>query len=263
MKSKRQLRRFFSSEKIPEVSQTFCLSSAESRHLSHVIRLQPGDFCLVGDGTGAEAVSQIVAFREDGHAELKVTEKETRSASSQTMPIRIFQAVPKQAKFDFLVQKAQELGLWELVPVISERTVVRIETGRKMEAKLERWQKIAVEAAKQSGNLQILRIASPCDFKEAIALIQPGERVAAFHPDGDKKTFTAWIGELRQAGFAGILNLFIGPEGGFSEKEIDFLLEYCRSKGCPFDRVGLGETILKVDTAFTGALAAIRFMTLE
>lgn len=263
MKSKRQLRRFFSSEPIPEVSMTFCLPPAESRHLAQVIRLQPGDHCLVADTSGAEAVAEILSFREDGHAHLRVVEKTTRDGGGQLLRLRVFQAIPKQAKFDFLVQKAQELGVWELVPVITERTVVRIETGRKADSKLERWQKIAVEAAKQSGNLQILRIAEPGTLEGAVQVIKPGEQLAVFHPEGDKKLFSSWMQSLRGTSFTGILNLFIGPEGGLSEKEVHFLLEYSRSAGCVYDQVGLGETILKVDTAFVGALAAIRFMSLE
>lgn len=225
--------------------------------MSQVIRLQISEQCLVTDGQGTEVVAEIKTYRADGRAELAVVEKTESSLSLSGPRIRIFQAIPKQAKFDFLVQKAQELGAWELKPVISEFTVVRIDAAKKAETKLERWNKIAIEAAKQSGALQVLRLTAPESLAQSIQVIETGESMVIFHPERNKP-FAEWIESLQKDALPAVLNVFIGPEGGFSDNEIESLLEYSRDKSCVCDIVGLGETVLKVDTAFVGGLAALQ-----
>ncbi len=131
-------------------------------------------------------------------------------------------------KFDFVIQKAVEVGVTRIVPLITERAVPHV--GGKEEKKLLRWKKIAVEAAKQCMRCDVPEISAPCDFKEFIAKMDRGERFIA-HPHEDAVELKIL---LRDIGRSHVCALMIGPEGGFSEREIHAAV----SKGWKAFRVG-------------------------
>lgn len=255
METRRHLRRFYYAKILPPPGQTVVLSPEESRHLKSIIRLKEGDECLLTDSQGQEAVAVVLSFPAGNAAELRIV-SEISAQKHPAMYIRIFQAMPRHGKVEFLIQKGQELGLDEFRPLATDRTTVKIAAGRET-SKMERWNRIAREAAKQSGAAVPLRIEPPVSLREAVSAIPEGAEVALFHPSGDAADFPLWFEGLNAKTS---LNLFFGPEGGFSGEEVDFLSKHAAASKWSFNTVRLGERILKSDTAFTAVLGALRLL---
>ncbi|MCB0376490.1 MAG: RNA methyltransferase, partial [Sinomicrobium sp.] len=130
---------------------------------------------------------------------------------------------------------------------------------------ISRWEKKVREAAKQSGQLFLTNIEKPVALKETIQSIHPADRIAVFHPTECTHSFKEWLGELK-SGFKDnqktkpSLHLFFGPEGGFSAAEIAFLRQSAKELKAPLDIVGLGDSILRLETAVYSVTGAIRLI---
>ncbi len=257
-KKPRKLRRFFTVQMLQNESHDLWLDPAESHHLRDSIRLKPGDACLVTDGQGGEAEAVVGEFSADGRACLHVTPVLIKTGSFEdTIALRVFPVMLRKGKTDLLVEKAQELGVHEFHAITSEHCEVKI-APEKTGKIVERWNRIAREASKQSGNLKLLKIGMPSSFKDALGSLSTEEPVVIFHPGRDSIPFPEWIGEVRGLrGNIRTLNVFIGPEGGFSEDEIRWVRWHRKEKNLRF--VELGEVLFKADTAFVGIVAALRF----
>lgn len=257
MTSSRRPRRFYSQESLAGGHKTISLSPEESQHLRQILRLTKGDKCLVLDAFGIEGEAVIEGFNPDGCAALRV-ESVSSSAGSSGYSVHIYTAIPKGVKFDFLIQKAQEIGVASLTPVMTERTVVRLDP-KKESPKQGRWLKIAQEAAKQSGNLRILEIQPPLTLAQALSdLKEPQGVFAVMHPSPESIPMRQWMSLLEHESAAVPLKVFIGPEGGFSAKEITMMKTAASEKGWAYHQVSLGSSILKVDTAFIAAAAILK-----
>lgn len=257
-KKPRKLRRFFTSQILQNVPHDLWLEPAEAHHLRQSIRLKPGDACLVTDGRGGEAEAVVGAFAPDGRACLRIQRVLIKTGSfNDRITLRVFPAMLRKGKTDLLVEKAQELGVHEFHPIVSEHCEVQI-AKEKTGKILERWTRIAREASKQSGSLRLLRIEAPRSFKEALGDLSNDEPVVIFHPGPDSVAFPEWIAGIRGLKTAiKALNIFIGPEGGFSEDETRWAKWHRKEKNLQF--VGLGEVLFKADTAFVGIVASLRF----
>jgi 16S rRNA (uracil1498-N3)-methyltransferase len=147
---------------------------------------------------------------------------------------------------DLVVQKATELGATRIVPLTSERAVVRLDTGRG-EARADRWRRIAREAARQSGRAYVPRIDAPASWDAVFAILRedPDRRALALDPDVN--------GVRLGAAARGVSRLLVavGPEGGFSPDELT------RAEGNGCMRVGLGPLVLRTETAGLAALAVV------
>lgn len=253
-----KLRRFFTAQTLQNIPQDLWLEPAETHHLKNSIRLKPGDACLVTDGHGGEAEAQVGEFAPDGRVRLHIHKMlERKSSLNDILTLKVFPAMLRKGKTDLLVEKAQELGVHEFHPVVSEHCEVQI-AKEKTGKIVERWNRIAREASKQSGNLKVLKIEAPQNFKEALGNLPFDEPVVIFHPGPDSVAFSKWLAEVRELqGTLKALNIFIGPEGGFSEDEIRWIRWHRKEKNLWF--VELGETRLKADTAFIGIVASLRF----
>jgi 16S rRNA (uracil1498-N3)-methyltransferase len=258
-KKPRKLRRFFTSQILKNTPHDLWLDPAETHHLRDSIRLKPGDACLVTDGQGGEAEAVVGALAPDGRACLQIQRILVKTGSfNDSLTLRVFPAMLRKGKTDLLVEKAQELGVREFHPIVSEHCEVQI-AGEKTGKILERWSRIAREASKQSGSLSLLRIEAPRSFKEALGDLSFDEPVVIFHPGPDAVTFPEWLAGVRELQTAiKALNIFIGPEGGFSEEEIRWAQWH--RKGKNLQLVGLGEVLFKADTAFVGIVASLRFL---
>lgn len=254
----RRLRRFYVANPLSEAGDSFWLDASETHHLRHTIRLVPGDRCLVTDGIGWEAEASVRKFTNDKKTLLDILKitKRTKPKANKVL-LRAMPALLQKGKNDYLMEKAQELGVDELWPVTTDRCEVKI-PAEKVSRTVARWRKIAVEASKQSGCLAMVRISAPRSFKDVIQALTDADALVLFHPGADSMPFEKWIEEFRPL-LGGImsLNVLIGPEGGFTEEEIEWVKETGRKKNTWF--VGLGETVFKADTAFVGILAALRF----
>lgn len=207
-------------------------------HIKNVLRMKPGDQVMVSDGEDMQYLCALESFT-DGLVwfEIVDTWKENRELPSK---LYLFQGLPKSDKMELIIQKATELGVHEVVPVVTGRTVVRLDE-KKAQKKTARWNAIAESAAKQSGRSRIPQVREAMAFSEALAfageldvLLIPYEKA-----EGMEATRQA-IGEIRPGQSVGI---FIGPEGGFEESEVEQAVALGAAP------VTLGRRILRTETA--------------
>jgi len=204
--------------------------------ITKVLLAKEGDRFWLFDGLGYEYLGQIIELSNSRVRFLLIDKKQsTHEPASQ---ITLYQSLLKSDKLEWVMQKAAELGVKEIVPVISSRSIVRQITS----VKLERYQEILKEATEQCGGAIMPKLSLAIDFREAIKL--------AAKADGLK--FIAWEKETsRPIETAEKINIFIGPEGGFSEEEIDL------AKNNGIEPVTLGKRILRAETAAIASLAKL------
>lgn len=204
----------------------------EANHMIKVLRMKAGDSLTLFDGEGNCADGEIEGI-EGKSVSVRVL-KRYASESEPKLKITLFQGIPKNPKMDMIIQKATELGVTRIVPVNTKRIVAKIDK----EAKIERLQRIAFEAAKQCGRAYVPRVDSPVSFDKAIEMLR--ELDAAIIPYECEKD-----GKLADCIPEGIetLGIIIGPEGGFEATEIE------KAEGAGVKRVTLGKRILRTETA--------------
>ena len=214
------------------------VEGTDVNHIKNVLRMKPGDQVMVSDGEDMQYLCALESFT-DGLVwfEIVDTWKENRELPSK---LYLFQGIPKSDKMELIIQKATELGVHEVVPVVTGRTVVRLDE-KKAQKKTARWNAIAESAAKQSGRSRIPQVREVMAFSEALAfageldvLLIPYEKA-----EGMESTRQAIEG-IRPGQSVGI---FIGPEGGFEEAEVEQAME------CGAAPVTLGRRILRTETA--------------
>ena len=238
------MRRFFvKSEQIWE--NVITITGDDARHIRAVLRMRPGDELTVCDGAGLDYLCRIMQIEEE-----LVTVEIQDAIASYTEPqtkITLFQGVPKGDKMDLVVQKCVELGVTDIFPVSCSRSVAKLD--KKEDKKIQRWQKIAEAAAKQSGRGIVPRVGHVLTFREAV-IASKALDAQVIPYENEKRT---GIREFAQ-GFSGqTLGLFIGPEGGFSPEEM-YLAE-CNG----MVPVTLGKRILRTETAGLVALALLLY----
>jgi 16S rRNA (uracil1498-N3)-methyltransferase len=208
-------------------------------YLRHVLRLQAGDKVLVFNGRDGEwEASLSLPSRRETRLEIR---RQTRAQPEAGGPHYAFAPV-KQARFDFVVQKAVELGAGRLSPVVTRHTQVA-------RVNLERMRANVIEAAEQCGILSLPEVEAPADFARWLASLDPG-RVLVFCDE--EAEVSDPLQALRGAP-SGPLTLLVGPEGGFHPEEREALLARGRVV-----RLSLGPRILRADTAAVAALALVQ-----
>jgi 16S rRNA (uracil1498-N3)-methyltransferase len=213
----------------PAIGSTITIAGQEFHHAARVVRVQPGEPVEVFDGRGFAAAGTVESI-QTGHMVVRVEQRiDSREAP---LDVRLAMAIIQLDRFELVLQKATELGVRRIVPLITDRVEVRPERYR---GKTERWEKIVFEATKQSGRATIPTIEPPARFRDVVA--QPGARIV-FDADAEPSPVTP----------AESVTLFIGPEGGWSEDELAF----ARERGCAFAR--LGPRRLRAETAAIVAL---------
>lgn len=251
--STRRLRRLYSNQDLSSAGEVV-LSPEESQHALRSLRLQPGERCLITNGDGWEAEASFQLSSEAG-AIFKIHQA-CRISRGFSMPVTVLPALIKKGKMDTLVEKAQEFGASFFQPIVCERSEFEISADR-FEAVALRWKKIAQEAAKQSGASQTLEIKAPVHFQNKLTQINRDALVLVFHPRFPAQDWVQAANETkaRKSVFSEI-SVWVGPEGGFSEHEI----EKIQSLNHPhLYFVSMGQTVLKADTAFIAALAGVSF----
>jgi 16S rRNA (uracil1498-N3)-methyltransferase len=203
-----------------------------------VLRLRVGDEVSVFDGRGSGCRATIESITR-GAAVVLLGGSEDGAAEPSTR-VTLYQAIPHGERMDWIVEKSTELGVAAIVPVVTERGVVR--PGQKDWQRLSRWRRIALSAAKQSGRLVVPPIAEPLDLATALEAPAPHARVI-FQIGGAEP-----LAILRKGAGSGI-HLLVGPEGGFTEQEI----QAARTAG--WAAAGMGRRVLRTDTAAAVAVA--------
>ena len=237
---------FLPQNKIQEGRGT--LDGQELQHLKRVLRLVPGDHITVFDDAGLEHEAIIRSLSlEQGKIELlRSYHVERESSLEMTLAL----GLTKGEKMDFVVEKATELGVQTIVPFVSAYTVPKLDQ-KKIAKRAERWQKIALSAAKQSGRTRIPEILSVCDFRELVKQSFPESVKILFWEKEAERT----LNDVRktEATVRSVV-LAIGPEGGFSEQEANTALHH------GFSLVGLGRRILRAETAAVTAMSLVQFL---
>ncbi len=222
------------------------LGRDESRHLQTVLRVKPGERVTLFDGQGRTRLAAISSADKHGlslHADAPVQAYPCRPCH-----LTLFACVSKGSRMDWTVEKAVELGVARLVPVISERTIVRLDAGDS-DAKTDRWSRVAEEAARQCGAVWLPEIAPPAPFKTCLPTLAQAMPVfvAALAPAAKplREALSAFISPPPHAGW------FVGPEGDFTPAELDALLA---AGALP---VSLGQQVLRAETACLYGLCAL------
>lgn len=243
----------FYSENASIADGRITLSGPDVNHIKNVLRMRVGEQLIVCDGEGTDHYCSIEDFGE-GNVIVSVHESSANQSELGTSLI-LFQGLPKKDKMELIIEKAVELGVSQIVPVMTKRVIVKIEDSKKEEKKLQRWNAIALSAAKQSGRGIIPKVTDIMSFKEALGLAATLEKnFIPYENSGDigvdMKTSREMIKGLKGTKSIGI---FIGPEGGFERSEVLEALD----AGCSC--LSLGNRILRTETAGLTALSVIMF----
>lgn len=238
---------------LPRLGNPTRLPPTEAGHALRVLRLRDGDTIECLNGKGRSAIARLQVRGEEVllflHEEY---ETDVRPVESEEVPICLEMAILKGDAMEWVVEKAVELGIKQLIPLATAHTVVQID--RKGPAAFqERWQKIADQALKQSGRLHRLNVATPLHLEERLTQLPS-------HAQSPR----LWFDESLRARDSGLLPwlgknpdwkelaLLIGPEGGWSESERELLT---RASGSATFRLGLGPLTLRAETAALYAMA--------
>ncbi|MBQ7529785.1 16S rRNA (uracil(1498)-N(3))-methyltransferase [bacterium] len=215
--------------------EEFILSGEGANHLLKSMRLGVGDKFVTFDGSGAEYLSQVESIEKKASLRASIL-KRTFPQCELSVYVRICLACVKGERFDWAVEKLTELGVSEIVPIVSRYTQVEGLSAHK----LERCRRLIIEAAQQCGRVKLPSIEPSLSFQEALlSYSNRGGKIILFQPHNPPFTPDPSVLEY---------TIFIGPEGGFSEEELSLAAELCQFWG-------LGECVLRVETAALVAMA--------
>lgn len=239
-------------EKEQVKEQEITIIGSDVNHIKNVLRMNIKDELILCDGQGTDYYC-IITNVSNTDITAQIKDKKETDTELKTK-LYLFQGLPKKDKMELIIQKSVELGVYEIIPVVTKRTVVKLD-DKKEQKKLERWQSIATSAAKQSGRGMIPKVSGIMSFKEALEYanhldcnLVPYEKA-----EGISKTKEI-IKELNKYNSIGI---FIGPEGGFEEAEIASCINL------NMEQVTLGKRILRTETAGLTILSIIMFQLEE
>ena len=242
------MHRFF----VPQLyNEEMYIEGVDARHISKVLRMLPGAQLQIVSDDGVSAVAEITAIDSE-RVTVRCLEKLAESHEPRVKLV-LAQGLAKGEKMDFIIQKAVEMGAYSVIPVAMEHSVVRLD-GAKAAKKVERWQKIAESAAKQSKRDIIPEVQPVQSMAEMLAKCTCQTKIIAYECE-DRLSLKAALKAAEEAGGISELLLIIGPEGGISEGE----LEQARQAGAV--PVSLGRRILRAETAGLVAISAIFYET--
>jgi 16S rRNA (uracil1498-N3)-methyltransferase len=222
------------------------ITGEELTHMKRVLRLKPGDRVTLFDDAGWEHEATIRAFGDD-YGEVAIS-KSYRAGRESPLELILALGLIKGEKMDFVIEKATELGVRAIAPFVSRYTVPKLDEN-KIARRAERWQKIALSAAKQSGRTHIPEVFSLTGFEELLQQNWPDTLKLLFWETESQQTLRQ-IYETQRA-MRSIL-IVIGPEGGFSDEEAK------QAVHAGFKTVRLGQRILRAETAAVAALAIVQ-----
>ena len=233
------------------VNNEVIINGDEAKHIKEVLRMKKNDSLVLFDGQKSEYDAQIKDFINKSIV-CKIN-KVYENTSEPPINIVLFQSIPKSDKMDYIVQKCVEIGVNKIVPVVTERTIVKLKNNKSVqEKKINRWKKISLEASKQSGRGTVPVIDYPImmdDIKEYLSDFDFEIKLLPYEKEGNNKLKSL----LKEVNEKINIAVFIGPEGGFKEEEVKMLID------CGFKIVSLGPRILRTETAGITVISIIQY----
>lgn len=231
---------------VKDIREDNIVLTGENANHVKVLRMKPGERLTVCNGCGTDYFCTITDV-QNGQVCLSVERKEA-SCSEPIVKVSVYMAYAKSDKLEHVIQKATELGAFEIVAFPSSRCVSRPD-DKSLAKKLDRWQKIAVSAAEQSGRGRIPQVVTVGSYREAVERAVQCELAVNFYENEEDLSFSAVLADRIPLSAA----LMTGPEGGYTQEEIDFSAEQ-GMKICT-----LGRRILRCETAPLCALSALMY----
>ena len=224
------------------------LEGGDVNHMKNVLRMKLHEKAEISDGESRTYLCEVEAYEEDA-AVLHILE-EMEADTEPASKLYLFQGLPKSDKMELIVQKAVELGVYQVIPVAMKRSVVRLD-DKKAAKKADRWNSIAESAAKQAGRSRIPEVTMLLSYKEALKMAEELDvTLLPYELAGGMKVTREVIRQIKSGQSVGI---FIGPEGGFEPEEVDAAV----SMGAKV--ITLGRRILRTETAGLATLAVLMF----
>lgn len=237
---------FVSPDQIDERYVT--ITGGDVNHIKNVLRMKIDEELLISNGQDKDYYCKIESI-SDNEIKALILDEEFEGTELPT-ELYLFQGLPKSDKMEFIIQKAVELGVKEIIPVATKRCVVKLD-DKKEASKIKRWQAISESAAKQSRRTIIPEISSVMSFREAINRAKEFELGIIPYENFKDMTETKEVLNKVQKGIK--IGIFIGPEGGFEESEIQYALEN------GIHPISLGKRILRTETAGLAILSVLMF----
>ena len=224
------------------------IEGGDVNHMKNVLRMKLHEKAEISDGESRTYLCEVEAYEEDV-AVLHILE-EMEADTEPASKLYLFQGLPKSDKMELIVQKAVELGVYQVIPVAMKRSVVRLD-DKKAAKKADRWNSIAESAAKQAGRSRIPEVTMPLSYKEALKMAEELDVTLLPYELAGGMEVTREVIRLINIGQS--VGIFIGPEGGFEPEEVDAAV----SMGATV--ITLGRRILRTETAGLATLAVLMF----
>jgi len=241
-------RYFISPEQMSEREAT--LRGDDAHHLMRVMRAAPGDNVVVSNGVDRECVAEVIELQKDA-VRLSLVE-ERPMAGEPRAAVWIAQSLPKGDKLETVIQKGTEIGATAFLPFLSARTIVQYD-AKKEAKRLERWRKIAKEAAEQAHRSKVPDVREPMQWKQLMALVREASFALFCYEKEHARTLKEALRQAKEAANGGPVLVIVGPEGGFTAEEA---AEAEASGATP---IGLGPRILRTETAGLVAASCILY----
>jgi len=220
---------------------TLSIGGSAANHIMRVLRAREGDELTLFDGRGGEYGARVAGFRKDS---VQVEVKEHRDVERESaLDLTLAQGISRGERMDWVMQKATELGVTRIIPVVTERTMVKLDE-RQAERKIEHWRAIVISACEQCGRNRVPEVALPMPYIEAVRSIDAEVTRVLLSPSGTLRA--------RDLGHSTRIAMLIGPEGGLSDNEQEAAL------AAGFQPLRMGPRILRTETAAIAALAALQ-----
>jgi len=241
---------FVAREQINTEENKVLITGADVNHITNVLRMKIDEQFYVNDGS---ASGKYLCALQSVSEECVICKILERIAETSELPCEIvlYQGLPKADKMELIIQKAVELGVNRIVPVVMKRSIVKID-DKKAQSKIARWQQIAEAAAKQSKRDIIPTIANPMNLKEALKETKDFDLSMMPYEQAKGMAYTRELLECVKPGQK--VAIFIGPEGGFEASEVEMALEMGTKP------VTLGRRILRTETAGLAMLSMLNYV---
>ncbi len=221
------------------------------KHASKALRIEIGEHVELCDSTGIEHICKVQSIEQ---SQMKcVIESSEMNKRESKLDITLFQGMPKADKLELIIQKTTELGVLEITPIQMKRSVAKWKDDKSASKKLDRWNRIAFEASKQSKRGRIPSVKKPLSIKELVNAIEGFDLVILPYENESAKGIGEIIGDITNLGELKKIGIIIGPEGGFAEEEVECL----SSAGA--HSVKLGPRILRTETAGVVTVALVQY----